>query len=168
MAKILIPAPHLTLPEVEKQVKETKEAVEKVHWQIIRLLLKGKHCPEIAEIFNLSVGWVRELVRRYNQQGPTALRDGRATNGGNRWLLSEEQRQELVKVLEKERPPDNGLWTSKKVQAWIKEKTGQEITVGGAWQYFKRLGFSIRVLRPRHLKADPLKQEEFKKKYSAQ
>lgn len=167
MAKILIPAAHLSLPEVETQVKKTKEVVEKMHWQIIRLMLKGKRSPEVAEIFNLSVGWVREIVRRYNRQGPSALKDKRAQNGGNRSVLNEGQKQELMDTLEHQKPPDGGLWTCWKVRDWIKEKTGQTISINSAWKYFKRLGFSVRVLRPRHVKADPLKQEEFKKKYSA-
>lgn len=168
MAKILIPAPHLTLPEVETQVKKTKEVVEHTRWQIIHLMLKGKRATEVAEIFNLTVGWVREIVRRYNKDGPSGLKNKRTTNGGNRSILNESQRQELANTLEHQRPPDNGLWTSKKVCAWVKEKTNQDISVTAAWQYFRRLGFSVRVLRPRHIKADPLKQEEFKKKYSAQ
>lgn len=168
MAKILIPAPHLTLPEVEMQVKKSKEAVEHIRWQIIRLMLKGKRATEIAEIFNLTVGWVREIVRRYNKEGPSGLKNKRANNGGNRSILNESQRRELADVLEHQRPPDNGLWTSKKVRAWVKENTNQDISVTAAWKYFRRLGFSIRVMRPRHIKADILKQEEFKKKYPAQ
>lgn len=167
MAKILIPALHLSLPEVEAQVKQTKEVVENTHWQIIRLMLKGKRAGEVAETLNLTVGWVREIVRRYNKDGPSGLKNKRAQNGGNRSVLNESQRQELAYVLEHQKPPDNGLWTSKKVCVWIKEKTGKDITEVAAWKYFKRLGFSVRTLRPRHIKVDPLKQEEFKKKYSA-
>lgn len=168
MAKILIPTLHLSLPEVEARVKSTKEVVENTRWQIIRLMLKGKRATEVAEIFNLTVGWVREIVRRYNKDGPSGLKNKRTQNGGNRSILNESQRQELADVLEHQKPPDNGLWTSKKVCAWVKEKTNQDISVTAAWQYFKRLGFSIRVMRPRHIKADPLKQKEFKKKYSTQ
>ncbi len=168
MAKILIPVLHLSLPEVEMQLKQTKEVVENTHWQIIRLMLKGKRAGEVAEILNLTVGWVREIVRRYNKDGPPGLTNKRANNGGNRSVLNESQKKELASTLENQRPLDGGLWTSKKVCTWIKEKTNQDISVTAAWKYFKRLGFSVRVLRLRHIKANTLEQEEFKKKYSTQ
>lgn len=163
MAKALIPAPHLSLPEVEMQYKKEKEAVVKTHWQIICLRLKGKRVEEIGETVGYTSGWVREIIRRYNRDGEKGLRDGRADNGGHRSLLDEEQRIHLLQTLKKETPADGGLWTGPKVAAWIEEEIGRKIRLATGWDYLTRLGFSIRLPRPTHVRADKQAQERFKK-----
>lgn len=165
MPKALIPAPHLSLPEVEKQYKQEKEAVVKTHWQVIYLRLEGKRVEEIAETVGYSPGWVREIIRRYNKEGEEGLRDRRANNGGNRYLLNEEQRARLLYTLKEEKPLDEGLWTGPKVTAWIEKEIGREIRPATGWDYLRRLGFSIRVPRPVHVRGNKRAQEKFKKNF---
>jgi transposase len=163
MAKTLKPAPHFSLPEVEKQYKNEKEATIKTHWQIIYLRLKGKKVEEIAETVSYTPGWVREIIRRYNKEGKRGLEDKRIHNGGNRYLLDEKQRARLLHTLKEEKPKDGGLWTGPKVTAWIEEEIGKKIRPATGWDYLTRLGFSIHVPRPFHARADLKAQEEFKK-----
>lgn len=165
MSKILTPLPHFTLSEVEKQYQGEKEATVSKHWQIIRLMLKGKKAQEVAESLSLSPGWVKEIVRRYNRQGAAGLKDRRKDNGGHRSLLSQDQQEALVKVIKEEEPEDGGLWTGPKVAAWIEKTIGQKIRKNTGWDYLVRLGFSLKVARPRHFKANQKEQEEFKKNF---
>lgn len=46
---------------------------------------------------------------------------------------------------------------------WIEARIGRKIRPPWGWEYLKRLGYSKRVLRPRHAIADPAAQEAFKK-----
>lgn len=167
MAYLLKPAPHLTLPKVEKQYKGATNSVERVRLLIIKLLLEGKRCPEVSSLVGFTVDYVRRVVRKYNKEGGIGLKDKRTTNGGNRFVLNEEQRARLAVLIEKESPPDGGFWTSPKIRIWVEKETGKTISEVSAWKYLKRLGFSILVPRPHHVKANLESQEEFKKKDTA-
>jgi transposase len=86
-----------------------------------------------------------------------------ATMGG-KFLLSSEQQWRLQAALD-EPPDDGGLWTGPKVSLWIEKQTGRRVPPQRGWQYLKRLGYSKRVVRPRHAKADAEQQAAFKKTF---
>jgi transposase len=110
---------------------------------------------------------VREIIRRYNAQGPAAVADGhKAKPGGARPLLDESQRLELARALEAPVPAalGGGLWSGRKVAAWIKTRTGKSTHPQQGWVYLRQLGFGLRVARPRHPNAaTPEEQAAFKK-----
>jgi len=153
----------LTLPEVTELYKRENRATIKIHLQIIKLSLEGKTCYQIAQIVDYHVKWVREIVKRYNKDGIDGIADKREQNGGHRFLLNEDERKELSHVLTDEKPEDGGLWTGPKVTRWIERKIGKKIHIGTGWDYLQHLGFSLRIPRPTNKKADPVKQEDFKK-----
>lgn len=165
MATLLKPAPHLSLPEVEKQYRHEQHATVKSHWHIIWLLAKGKTTEEAAQTVGYCTEWVRQIVRRYNKEGPKGLADARRQNGGNRFLLTEDERETLMHIIETEIPSDGGLWTGPKVTQWIEAKIGRKIRQETGWDYLKRLGFTLKTVRPHHAKADVAAQEAFKKSY---
>src|SRR5882672_11701535 len=142
---------HLSLEAIELRYRKAKDAVAKSQWQIIWLLAQGKTTQQIAEVTGYSSGWIRSLVRRYNQQGPEALGDRRHTNPGGRRILSATQQSQLQEALDTS-CPDDGLWTGPKVAVWIGEQTGRDVPPQRGWEYLRRLRYSKRVLRPRHAK----------------
>lgn len=163
MPAFIKPANHLSLPQVNKRYHQSSDAVEKTHWLVIRLLLMGKDSFEVADIVGLTVPWVRIIVRRYNE-GTERLGDGRHHNPGKKTILSTAQQAKLLFALKHESPPTGGLWTCWKVRDWIKQEASQQVRVGTAWDYLQRLGYSLQLARPRHLQANLIAQEEFKKK----
>jgi transposase len=162
MKKPITVKPHLSLEEVEARYRKAKDAVERSHWQIIWLLAQGKTTKEIKEFTGYCLAWIRTIAHRYNQGGPQALGDRRHSNPGGSFLLSPEQQAQLEQDLENP-APDGGLWTGRQVARWILAHTGRKVHPQRGWEYLKRLGYSKRVLRPRHAKADPTTQEIFKK-----
>lgn len=154
--------PYLSLDELEARYRKAKDAVERSPWQMIWLLAQGKSTQKVAEVTGYCRNWIHILVRRYNQQGSQALADQRHTNPGAASILSSEQQAHLTQILDAP-PPDGGLWTGPKVAHWIEAQTGRKVHLQRGWDYLKRLEFSKRVLRPRHAKADPAAQAEFKK-----
>ena len=162
MPKRLLVQTYLSLDALATRYRATTDAVERSHWQIIWLLAQGKKTQEVAEVTGYSVLWIRTLVHRYNQTGPTGLADQRHRNPGGVCILSDEQQTRLQQALD-EPPLDGGLWSGPKVAAWIFEQTGRQVHPQRGWEYLKRLQFSHRVLRPRHAKADLAAQEAFKK-----
>lgn len=153
---------YLSKEEIEVRYRKAKGIVEREHWQVIRLVSQGKSTGEIAQITGYCLNWVRTLIHRYNEVGPQALSDKRHHNAGGSFLLSEEQLRQLQEALEQP-PDDGGLWTGPKVARWMQQQLGHAVHPQRGWEYLKRLGYSKRVLRPRHAKADPVVQEAFKK-----
>ncbi len=158
---------HLSTEELENRYRKAKDPVERSHYQIIWLISEGKTTRQVMEVTGYSRGWIQQLARRYNLDGPEALGDRRHQNPGakERALLSAEQRGELSEALKKP-PPDGGVWNSRKVGEWIEDKSGKKLASKKqrGWEYLKKLGNSPKVPRPHHHKADKPKQEAFKKR----
>ncbi|MGB8344971.1 MAG: winged helix-turn-helix domain-containing protein [Ktedonobacteraceae bacterium] len=155
---------HLSIEEVESRYRKAKDPVERSHWQILWLLMQGKTAHQVAEVTGYCYDWIRHLVQRYNAEGPAALGDRRHANPGGSFILSPQQKSQLQQALD-ELPSDGGLWSGPKVARWIEEQTGRHVPSQRGWEYLKRLGYSQRVLRPRHAKADPAAQDAFKKTF---
>jgi len=162
MQKRLVVQQHLSLEAIEQQYRKAKDPVARSHWQIIWLLAQGKTTKQIVEYTGYGPSWIRTIAHRYNEGGPQALGDRRHGNPGAQAILSRELQQQLREELQAP-PADQGLWTGRKVAAWIKHKTGRQVHPQRGWEYIRRLGGTLRVPRARHAKADPAEQEAFKK-----
>jgi transposase len=142
--------------------RKAQDPVERSHWQIIWLVAQKKTTGEISEVTGYSINWIYTIVHRYNQEGPARVGDRRHGNPGGTFILSAEQ--QLEHDLDAG-APDGGLWTGPKVARWILVRTGHQVHPQRGWEYLKRLGYSKRVLRPHHAKADAAAQEVFKKTF---
>jgi transposase len=155
---------HLSRQELEKRYRKARDPVERSHYQIVWLLSQGKLTREVAASTGYSPEWIREVSRRYNEQGAEGLGDRRHRNPGAEPLLSPEQQRELREALE-DSPPDGGMWNSRKVAEWIEERTGRKVRAQRGWEYLRRLGYTPQVPRPTHAGADLQEQEAFKKSF---
>jgi transposase len=166
MPKTIKLEPHLGSKELEDRYRQAKDPVERSHYQILWLIGQGKTTTEVMEATGYSRGWIQQLARRYNSDGPQTLGDRRHRNPGarDRALLTADQQHELREALMKP-PPDGGMWNSRKVGEWIERRTGRAVSQKKqrGWEYLKRLKQSPKVLRPHHKKANKTEQEAFLK-----
>jgi transposase len=162
MPKRLSIQAHLALDELESRYRRAKDPVARSHWQIIWLLAQGLASAQVADVTGYTINWVRTIARRYNQQGPAGLEDRRHHNPGAAGLLSLAQRRALSAALEQP-PPDGGIWTGPKAAAWMAATLGRRVHPQRGWEVLRRLGWTSKVPRPRHAKADPIAQDAFKK-----
>jgi transposase len=162
MKKPITVKPHLSVEAIETRYRRAKDPVERSQWQIIWLIAQGKTTKAIREVTGSYLAWIRTIAHRSNQDGPLGIGDHRHANPGGGFILSAQLQAQLIAALE-EPPPDGGLWTGRKVAQWILARTGRKVHPQRGWEYLKRLGGSLRVLRPRHAKADAAAQEAFKK-----
>lgn len=147
-----------------QRYRSSTDAREKSHWQVIWLKSRGKSTAAICDSTGYKAVWVRELIHRYNNEGPDGLRDRRRLHPGSAPMLDAAQQQELAKRLEQGTAPDGGPWTGPKVARWIEEKTGRDhVHNQRGWDYLIRLGFTAQTPRPRHQKASEKEQKAFKK-----
>src|SRR5215207_2419189 len=105
---------HLSTAELESRYRESKDPIERSHYQIVWLISQGKTTAEVMEVTGYSRNWIQQLSRRYNEKGPEALGDQRHENpgGAHRALLDEGQRAQLAELL-KVPPEDGGMWNSR-------------------------------------------------------
>src|SRR5918998_2477731 len=152
-------ADHLDLEELAARQRAARDPIERDRWQMVRLLVAGRSLAETAEVTGYSTRWVREVVRRYNAQGPDGLADRRHANPGAAPLLDADGRAALGAALV-EPPPGGGLWTCARVAAWMADRTGREaVPAPRGWVYLRRTGPSPQVPRPRPARAaDPAAQ----------
>src|SRR5215204_1450789 len=93
MPKTIKLAPHLSSEELENHYRKAHDRVLRSHYQILWLISLGKTTTQVMEATGYSRGWIQQIARRYNSDGPEALGDRRHGNPGatDRALLDAEQ-----------------------------------------------------------------------------
>lgn len=160
--------PHITTDELYQRYRKCQQAREKTRWRALYLIAKGGIANEVAKRVGRSSGWITNLARRYNKLGAAGVSDQRTKPlPSPPPTLSSRQAQALETAL-RGSAPDGGLWTSPKVAAWIKKKTGKEVHKTTAWRAMRSAGFTLQVPRPRHRQAATEEEQAAFKKSSAE
>ena len=157
----------LSAKQLKDRYRSARDPVLRAHLHIVWQLSLGKPLREVAELAGYSTKWVKEIYRRYEEQGVEGLGDRRHTNPGaaERALLSERQQRGLQQAL-LEPPPEGGMWSSSKAARWIERRTGRpNVHAQRGWEYLRKLGNTPQVPRPSNAEADKEEQEAFKKSY---
>ena len=163
MRKLHIPQ-HLSVDDLEQRYRQAHDPVERSQWQISWLYAQGHPVKTIAQMTSYSTIWIYEILHRYDEHGPDGVGDRRHQNPGQSPLVPPNVREKLAQALDGP-APDGGLWTSKKVAAWLEQELDVEhIHIPRAWELLRQLGYRPDAPRPRHQKADLAEQEAWKKK----
>lgn len=162
MPKYLELKPHLSPSELEKRYRRSQQITERNHYHIIWLLSQGRRVPEVAEIVGYNAERVRQIVRRYNAEGPASLVDNRAGRSGRRRLLppaSEAALQQEVETAFADGQPYTGVQVAHRMS----EILGRRVHPARGWALLQRWGHRLKVPRPEHVKRDKQAGEVFKK-----
>jgi transposase len=160
--------PHLTAAELHQRYRKCQQAREKLRWRALYLITKGGVPNHVAKRVGRSSGWMTSLARSYNALGAAGVADQRTQPlPSPPPTLSSKQAQALQTAL-RGPAPDGGLWTSPKVAAWIKKKTGKRVHKTTAWRALRAAGFSLQVPRPRHRNAATEEEQAAFKKSSVE
>ena len=162
MARPIHIEPHATIEELKELYRKAKDPVLMRRLLVIRLPAEGRSSREIGEVTDYGRAWIFKLVKRLNDARIDGLVDGRHDNGGHGRVRNDQQ-LEALRELQESPPPDGGLWTSPKVAQWMTEQVGRPVDFKLAWDYLKRLDFSLQRPRPSNVQADKEAQEAFKK-----
>lgn len=155
--------PHLSYEELTQRYQHCRDSGEKTRWLAIRLMshpAQPMTVEQVAEITGFTPDWVRKLIHRYNREGGEGLRNRQQLKpGGKPLALNLQQQQQLYQRLQSP-PDDKGLWTAPKVGEYIEAQFGIRLHPSTAWQYLKRLGFSLQVPRPLHQQAATQEEQQ--------
>lgn len=160
-AYLTLPA-HLPLAELERRYRAARDPVARSHWQILWLLSSGHRAAAVATVTGYSVNWVREIARRYRQEGPAGVGDRRHHNPGGPALLDATGRAALHAALAGP-APDGGLWTGRQVASWLSTYLHRAVSPQRGWEHLTQAGFTPQRPRPTAEQADPTIQAAFKK-----
>lgn len=131
--------------------------------QAVYLANKGLTCPQIEEITGAARRTVQQWISKYNKGGLEALRD--SPRPGKPVKLKREMEDSFCKRIETGPTKTDGVCTlnGTAIRRILEREFGVIYSVSGLYDLLHRLGFSCLCPRPRHEKADPKAQEEFKK-----
>src|SRR5215204_1492930 len=93
--------------QLESLYRKASDPVVRTHLLMVWRMSLGDSIREVAGMVGYSQKWVREIARRYEEQGVERLGDRRHGNPGakERALLDEEGQAQLRQALLKEAPP---------------------------------------------------------------
>ena len=151
-----------SVEELRACYRASSDAVERRRLQVIWFLTEGKSRSEVAKLTAYNRISICEVVKRYNSEGLTGLRDRRHENPGCPPLLDDSDRARLLRAMHQSTEEED-VWNAVKIQSWIKENLDKEVYLQRAYELLDVLGFSLQSPRPQHAKADLELQDEFKK-----
>ena len=164
MARVADP---LSVEDLEARLRSAQDPTATRHVQVIWLLARGHTIADVAAVTSFVPRWIEQLLARYNAHGPEALGDLRRRNGSAPSVLRPELLARLPERLATP-PSDGGLWSSRKVAAWMASELGlAAVLPQRGWEALKAIDWSVQKPRPRHpASATPEEREAFKKSWS--
>jgi transposase len=156
--------PHLSSEALEQRYRAAKEPNERTWWQILWLLSQGHTGREVASVTSYSPYWIGQIAKRYNEQGPNGMQNRRHTTSYRPPPALTVAQQEELRQLLAAAAARRERWTGYDVAAWISERIGRPVAYSLGYAYLQRLKHSQQLPRPQHVQADPVAQEQFKKR----
>src|SRR3954469_16808837 len=156
---------HVTASKLRHRYVSCRHPVEKTRWHALWLLARTdvpRTPAQVADLVGLSAVTVRDVLHRWNADGPAGVADRRRNNGAAPKLAAR-QRQALLAALHK-RPPDGGLWTGPQGGWDGGEPWRVAVDPPTGWRWLRDLGFTLQVPRPSHPRsATPSARRAWKK-----
>ena len=130
------------------------------------MVAQGMSCRKVAKLLGDSPRTVAYWANRFEAEGLSGLAD--AYRPGRPRRLNEQQLHEIQEAL-RSNPVEYGLtanlWDGKLLSHFIQKRFGIQLSIRQCQRMFRQFGFRLRKPRPLIAKADPEKQEAFKKNF---
>jgi len=154
---------HLPLEELVRRERIEKDATRSKRLRIVILATGGYTAPAIAMSVGLSRRICQRWVARYNAEGLEGLADRRGQQPEP--TLTPEQEQQVCQRLEAGPRAEDQVCSLRgvDVQRILATEFGVQRSLPAVYHLLHRLGYSYLRPRPRHRRADPQAQEEFKR-----
>jgi transposase len=153
---------HLPLEELVRLERVEKDAARSRRLRIVILAIGGYTAPAIAMSVGLSRRICQRWVARYNAEGLEGLEDRRGQEPEP--TLTPEQEEQVRQRLEAGPTPEDQVCSLRgvDVQRILATEFGVLRSLPAVYHLLHRLGYSYLRPRPRHRRANPQAQEDFK------
>lgn len=156
------------MKEIKKLMKSTDNKRMYERYLAVFHHLKGETNRAIAKIIQRTEQTVGTYIKKYRNEGLEGLEMNHSPGAPKK--LTDKQEKILVEIITTKTPDETGFiarknWTAPLIKEWIKNEFSVEYSENGTRDLLNRLGLSY--TRPTYVlaKADPKKQEEFKKEF---
>lgn len=132
------------------------EVLEHYRFRAIELCKSGDKVKDIAHFFGVHPNSVSRWLVAYRKEGKKALKSSKAS--GPETKLDIEERKLVIKLIRKpatEYGFETPLWTCRRIQQLIKEKTGKELDISNVWRWLISWGMSNQKPERRAYEFDP-------------
>jgi len=155
--------PHLTLDQLFQAAKSAPDPKTARRIQAIAMAQQSLTGAKIAELIGEDARLIRDWVTRYNRGGLEAMTD--APRSGRKPKLVPDKQPAFKDRVEAGPTDADGVSVlhGKDFQRILEQEFGVTHSLSGVYNLLHRLGYSWLVPRPRHEKADPQAQADFKK-----
>jgi transposase len=160
-------ADHLTLDQLRALADAAPGRRRFLRIRAVILAAEGRTAPEVAAALGCSRRAAQAWVARYNDEGEVSFDDRPRT--GRPPFLDDEAAERLRVRLDAGPVAGDATCTLRgpEVRSILGREFGVLYSLPAVYALLHRLGYSCLDPRPRHRKADPAAQEEFKKKSPA-
>ena len=162
MARITRAAAHLTVEEVKTRMKTDPRPLCRQRWLIIyNALAEPRKAEEIARHCGVSKATVHQVISTYNRWGVVAVETPGKGGRRHQYLTLEEEQQFLAPFFA--RAQTGEIATVREIWQAFEARVGHKVDDSTIYRLLDRHGWRKLMPRPRHPKADPQAQEQFKK-----
>lgn len=162
MARVTRAAAHLTMEEVKTRMRTDPRPLYRQRWLIIyNALAQPRKAEEIARHCGVSKATVHQVISTYNRLGVVAVETSGKGGRRHQYLTLEEEQQFLAPFFA--RAEAGEIATVREIWQAFEERVGHPVDDSTIYRLLDRHGWRKLMPRPRHPKADPHAQEQFKK-----
>ncbi|WP_425387545.1 winged helix-turn-helix domain-containing protein [Desulfatirhabdium butyrativorans] len=149
---------------LQDEIRRSRDSRYDHRLHAVLLVAQGMSCPEVGRLLGDAPRTVEYWVHQFEEEGLSGLVD--LERPGRTPRLGDEQFREIGEAL-RQSPLDFGLgtniWDGKTLSAFIRSRYDIALGVRQCQRLFRQLGFRMRKPRPVIARADPERQEEYKK-----
>ena len=149
--------------ELDQRIGKCKDASRRQRLRVIRWTLEGLTADQVAARSGLCRRQVQNWLRRFNDEGLAGLED--RSGRGRPCPLSIEQQAQFKARLAAGPTVEDEVCTlrGEDIQRILKDEFGVLRKLSSVYYLLHTLGYSSLVPRPRHVQANAVRQERFKK-----
>jgi transposase len=164
MRKLQIEDAEVMRIAIQQEIGRSEESRYDHRLHGLLLVTAGHSCRQVAELFDEDGTTVQRWVRRFEQGGLEALREGERS--GRPRMLEAAQWRKLQSDLRKS-PRDFDLaatlWDGPVLSEHLRRRYSVDLGVRQCQRIFRQMGFRLRKPRPQVAQSDPLKIAAVKK-----
>jgi transposase len=155
-------ASHLSVDEVKERMNTEARPWVRQHWWIIyNALVAPRKADEIALHTGVSATTVHRVISTYHRLGPAAIETPGKGGRRHEYLTREEEQQFLAAFFA--RAEAGEIATTAEIWRAFEARVGHCVDDSTIYRLLTRHGWRKLMPRPRHPKADPQAQAQFKK-----